>query len=78
MPEVAELLAAHEEHRWVEVAPCVYCDDCNIRLYQGTLPERKDPGRAARQAACDHEWDAERGFGFYVLCVNCGYQEWTE
>ena len=71
-------LAAHESHRWEEVAPCVYCADCNVRLYQGVLPDDRDPGRAARQAACDHDWDMDFGLGFYLVCRTCGLQEWTE
>jgi hypothetical protein len=75
---LAELLASHEPHRWEAIGLCVWCADCNVRLYVGELPERKDPGRAERQAACDHDWDPEMGFGFYGLCVNCGYKEWFE
>jgi len=28
-------------HTWYEVKPCVYCKECNVRLYQGTVPEDK-------------------------------------
>ena len=41
------MLDAHKDHEWVQVGPCVYCDDCNTRLFQGRLQgERKD--RASR------------------------------
>lgn len=41
------MLDAHADHEWVQVGPCVYCDDCNTRLFQGRLAgERKD--RASR------------------------------
>jgi len=33
---------SHKDHKWVEVPPCVYCDDCGVRLYQGTLPDNQD------------------------------------
>lgn len=37
------MLAAHADHEWVQVGPCVYCDDCNERLFQGRLAGgRKD------------------------------------
>jgi len=32
----------HKDHIWVEVSPCIYCDDCNVRLYQGTLPDNQE------------------------------------
>jgi hypothetical protein len=73
-----EFLADHEPHRWEKVGPCVWCADCNLRLYQGELPDHKDPGRAERQANCDHDWDPEMGQGFYIVCRTCGYQEWCE
>jgi hypothetical protein len=41
------MLDAHKDHEWVQVGPCVYCDDCNTRLFQGRLSgERKE--RASR------------------------------
>ena len=40
---IEAMLAAHAEHEWVQVGPCVYCDDCNTRLFQGRLAgDRKD------------------------------------
>jgi len=78
LEKLAAFLAEHEPHRWEEVGPCVYCADCNMRLYQGSLPDHKDPSRAARQAACDHDWDPEMGQGFYFVCVKCGFKEWGD
>jgi hypothetical protein len=78
MSTLWSMLAEHEDCRWEQVGPCVYCVDHNLRLYQGGLPESRDPGRAERQAACNHDWDDEMGQGFYGLCVKCGYQEWFE
>jgi hypothetical protein len=68
----------HADCRWVEVPPCVYCDDHNVRLYQGTIPPEKDPALAAKRAACVHVWDEERGLGFYFICKLCGFKEWAE
>jgi hypothetical protein len=31
-------IAKHEDHWWEKVGRCVYCRDCNQRLYQGTIP----------------------------------------
>lgn len=75
---LAAFLAEHEPHPWREVGSCVYCIPCGVRLYQGGLPEHKDPGRAARQAACDHDWDPDMGQGFYFICLNCGFKEWGD
>jgi hypothetical protein len=36
---VAEMVAEHAEHTWYQLGRCVYCRDCNRRLYQGTIPE---------------------------------------
>ena len=37
------MLDAHKDHEWVQIGPCVYCDDCNTRLFQGRLGgERKE------------------------------------
>ena len=72
-----ELLATHEHHQWEQVGLCVYCTICHERLYQGELPSNRDPGRAERQAACDHDWDMEFGQGFYLVCRTCGLKEWT-
>jgi hypothetical protein len=73
-----DLIQEHRPHRWEEVGICVWCVDCNVRLYQGNLPEWKDPGRPARQALCDHDWDPEAGLGFYFICTKCGFKEWAE
>lgn len=81
----------HEEHEWREVPPCVYCVLCDVRLYQGSLPEWKDPELAARRAACEHRehemanhgdddepnWQ-EMGLGFYWVCADCGFKGWYD
>lgn len=28
----------HEDHLWEQVGRCVYCVDCELRLYQGRIP----------------------------------------
>jgi hypothetical protein len=33
-----QLFGKHDEHTWTQVGRCVYCADCNQRLYQGTIP----------------------------------------
>lgn len=33
-------IARHRDHLLRQVGRCVYCDDCNERLYQGTLPRK--------------------------------------
>lgn len=33
-----EEIARHEDHTWEQVGRCVYCVDCNQRLYQGRVP----------------------------------------
>jgi len=69
---IAQIFAAHAPHTWSQIGPCVYCDDCNERLYQGQLPENRRP-------ACDeHDWDEEMGEGFYFQCKRCGFVEWAE
>jgi hypothetical protein len=65
-------IKSHEPHEWQQVGPCVYCVPCNIRLYQGTLPEDKKPPCA------EHDWDYDSGMGFYYQCRKCGEMEWTE
>lgn len=30
-------IAQHDAHKRKQVGPCVYCIDCNLRLYQGKL-----------------------------------------
>jgi len=37
---------SHKDHKWIEVPPCVYCDDCGERLYQGTLPKTPEDREA--------------------------------
>ena len=32
----------HKDHEWEFRKPCVYCKDCNIRLYQGKLPKDQE------------------------------------
>jgi hypothetical protein len=34
---IVRRLAEHAEHPWQQVGPCVYCDACNVRLYQGEV-----------------------------------------
>ena len=34
-------MTEHVTHTWVRVPPCVYCEDCNVRLYQGELPQNQ-------------------------------------
>jgi hypothetical protein len=31
-------IAGHDNHAWQQVGRCVYCHDCNQRLYQGKIP----------------------------------------
>lgn len=33
-----DMLASHEGHQWKQIGRCVYCHDCDVRLYQGTIP----------------------------------------
>jgi hypothetical protein len=76
---LAALLAEHDDHPWSQVGPCVYCDPCGIRLYQGSIPDRKRT--TPKCAAGQHDWDDGDSMsqcGFYLLCLRCGAQEWTE
>jgi len=41
------MLAEHQEHEWRQIGRCVYCQPCNVRLYQGTLPPNRKPKRSA-------------------------------
>ena len=40
----------HGEHPWEQIGRCVYCGPCQVRLYQGRIPEghpvapRRPPG----------------------------------
>lgn len=72
----ATLLLEHDGCTWRQVGPCVWCADHRIRLYQGELPERKRT--IPKCAPEDHDWDYERGLGFYYQCRTCGEIEWTE
>lgn len=66
--------SAHAQHTWAQVGPCVYCADCDVRLYQGQLPADRRPPCYA------HEWDDGDSMsqcGFYLLCLRCGAIEWT-
>lgn len=36
-----KMLAEHQDHEWRQIGRCVYCQPCNERLYQGTLPPEK-------------------------------------
>lgn len=45
-PLIAKALAAldqvfvdHEDHTWKQIGRCVYCHDCDMRLYQGRIPK---------------------------------------
>ena len=33
-----EGIARHQDHTWEQVGRCVYCVDCDERLYQGRIP----------------------------------------
>jgi hypothetical protein len=33
-----QLFGKHDAHVWTQIGRCVYCVDCNQRLYQGTIP----------------------------------------
>ena len=37
------MLTEHQEHEWRQIGRCVYCQPCNVRLYQGTLPKDRKP-----------------------------------
>lgn len=63
---------SHDTCTLEQVGPCVYCADHNERLYQGMLPADKRP------PCTEHDWDEEKGLGFYFQCRTCGVMEWTE
>lgn len=42
-----EHLDLHEAHTWEQVGRCVYCADCQERLYQGYLPKDRRPQKRA-------------------------------
>jgi hypothetical protein len=31
-------IARHDDHAWQQIGRCVYCHDCQERLYQGRIP----------------------------------------
>ena len=37
------MIADHVDHEWVQMGGCVWCDNCQLRLYKGRLgnPENK-------------------------------------
>jgi len=51
-------LSSHADHTWSQHGRCVYCDDCDIRLYQGKLPARGD--QKANAKSIDDILDATR------------------
>jgi hypothetical protein len=42
-------LRAHDEHTWEQIGRCVYCADCQTRLYQGRIPTSHTQVRRRRQ-----------------------------
>jgi hypothetical protein len=57
-----EMFAFHMPHRWKQVGRCVYCDDCGVRLYQGTLPaDRREPRRQPPEPKATTEMRARWG-----------------
>ena len=75
-----EIFRQHDKCEWGQVGPCVYCKSHGVRLYQGQLPDDRNPNKAI----CNrdgHDWDDANSMGqsgFYYLCQRCGEQEWTE
>jgi hypothetical protein len=39
-------VAPHVDHEWKQVDPCVYCDQCGTRLYQGQAPDSAEEKQA--------------------------------
>lgn len=72
-------LAEHEAHTWEQVGLCVWCTDCDVRLYEGELPaERRTVPKCPDG---QHDWDNGDSMaqcGFFFLCLRCGAKEWTE
>lgn len=31
-------IGRHDDHAWQQIGRCVYCHDCQERLYQGSIP----------------------------------------
>ena len=57
-----EMFAHHAPHKWKQVGRCVWCHDCNVRLYQGTLPaDRREPKRQAPEPRATTEMRARWG-----------------
>jgi hypothetical protein len=63
-------LSFHADHKWAQKSRCVYCETCQVRLYQGKLPpagEQKefatsldkvlDKAREEVRAKRKKEWD---------------------
>ncbi len=46
-------LKVHDDHTWQQVGPCVYCVDCNKRLFQGTIGK-------SHEKVLTKSWDAAR------------------
>jgi hypothetical protein len=47
-------LGEHVDHPWRQVGPCVYCDTCGVRLYQGealTEDDKNELRDAVREAS---------------------------
>lgn len=36
---IDDQIGVHQEHFWKQVGRCVYCSDCNVKLYQGSIPK---------------------------------------
>lgn len=46
-------VGVHGEHKWEQIGSCVYCADCNVRLFRGMLPT--SPSMKSRTALCLEE-----------------------
>jgi hypothetical protein len=54
--QLLSTLDLHAAHTWKQVSRCVYCDDCGVRLYQGTLPaDRRKPRKPPPEPAATTE-----------------------
>jgi hypothetical protein len=49
-----DIASGHDQHFWTQIGRCVYCADCNKRLYQGTIPDSHEKVQAPRR------WDEAR------------------
>lgn len=36
---IRETVEPHLDHAWKQVGRCVYCGPCNVRLYDGRIPQ---------------------------------------